>query len=52
MPGKIGVIKPLKDGVIADFKVTGKMLGYFIQRRDVERQFPGAPGCRRTRRPV
>ena len=29
-PGKIRVIKPLKDGVIADFKVTEKMLSYFI----------------------
>src|SRR5450759_422369 len=25
-PGRIRVIKPLKDGVIADFKVTEKML--------------------------
>src|ERR1700675_2669613 len=31
-PGKIRVIKPLKDGVIADFKVTEKMLNYFIQK--------------------
>src|ERR1700694_4511239 len=31
-PGKIRVIKPLKDGVIADFKVTEKMLSYFIQK--------------------
>jgi rod shape-determining protein MreB len=31
-PGKIRVIKPLQDGVIADFKVTEKMLSYFIQK--------------------
>jgi rod shape-determining protein MreB len=31
-PGNIRVIKPLKDGVIADFKVTEKMLSYFIQK--------------------
>jgi len=31
-PSKIGVIKPLRDGVIADFKVTEKMLAYFIQK--------------------
>src|SRR6266700_5359745 len=31
-PGKIRVIKPLKDGVIADFKVTEKMLHHFIQK--------------------
>jgi len=31
-PGCIRVVKPLKDGVIADFKVTEKMLNYFIQK--------------------
>ena len=31
-PGKITVIKPLRDGVIADFKVTEKMLNHFIQK--------------------
>jgi len=31
-PGRIRVIKPLRDGVIADFKVTEKMLTYFIQK--------------------
>jgi len=31
-PGRIRVIKPLKDGVIADFKVTEKMLSYLIQK--------------------
>src|SRR5215472_3511457 len=31
-PGNIVAIKPLKDGVIADFKATEKMLNYFIQK--------------------
>ena len=31
-PGHIVAIWPMKDGVIADFKVTEKMLTYFIQK--------------------
>jgi rod shape-determining protein MreB len=31
-PGNIVAIRPLKDGVIADFKVTEKMLNHFIQK--------------------
>jgi rod shape-determining protein MreB and related proteins len=31
-PSHIRVVQPLKDGVIADFKVTEKMLNYFIQK--------------------
>jgi rod shape-determining protein MreB len=31
-PGKIVAIRPLKDGVIADFDVTERMLRYFIQK--------------------
>jgi rod shape-determining protein MreB and related proteins len=31
-PGNIVAIRPLKDGVIADFDVTEKMRGYFIRR--------------------
>ena len=31
-PGNIRVIRPLKDGVIADFDITEKMLGYFISQ--------------------
>src|SRR5438445_1380049 len=31
-PGNIRVVMPLKNGVIADFKVTEKMLHYFIQK--------------------
>src|SRR2546428_11308290 len=30
--GNIRVVKPMKDGVIADFRVTEKMLNYFIQK--------------------
>src|SRR5258707_9036401 len=31
-PPQIRVIQPLKDGVIADFEMTERMLGYFIAR--------------------
>src|SRR5258708_5683241 len=31
-PGNIVAIRPMKDGVIADFKVTERMLHYFIQK--------------------
>jgi rod shape-determining protein MreB len=31
-PGNITAIRPMKDGVIADFEVTEKMLEYFIRR--------------------
>ena len=31
-PGNVVAIKPMKDGVIADFKVTEKMLTYFIRK--------------------
>jgi len=31
-PGNITAIRPLKDGVIADFQVTEKMLQYFIKK--------------------
>jgi rod shape-determining protein MreB len=31
-PGNIVAIKPMKDGVIADFEVTEKMLAYFIRK--------------------
>ena len=32
-PGNIVAIKPMKDGVIANFEVTEKMLTYFIKKR-------------------
>src|SRR5947207_9319465 len=31
-PGNITAIRPLKDGVIADFEITEAMLRYFIQK--------------------
>ena len=31
-PSKISVIQPLRDGVIADFRVTERMLTYFIRK--------------------
>ena len=31
-PGNIVAIRPMKDGVIADFEVTEKMLEYFIRK--------------------
>jgi rod shape-determining protein MreB len=31
-PGNIEAVRPMKDGVIADFDVTEKMLQYFIQK--------------------
>ena len=31
-PGNIVAIKPMKDGVIADFEITEKMLTYFIKK--------------------
>lgn len=31
-PGSIVAIRPIKDGVIADFEVTSKMLQYFIKK--------------------
>src|SRR5437868_8979385 len=31
-PGSITAMRPLKDGVIADFEITESMLRYFIQK--------------------
>jgi len=41
-PGSIVAIRPLKDGVIADFEVTEAMLRYFINQSRVKR-FPWQP---------
>ena len=38
-PGNIISIRPLRDGVIADFKVTEKMLDYFIHKAHNRRIF-------------
>ncbi len=42
-PGNITAIRPLKDGVIADFTVTEKMLQYFIKRAHGGRFFRPSP---------
>ena len=31
-PGKVKAIKPMKDGVIADFEITEEMLNYFLKK--------------------
>ncbi len=42
-PGDIVAIRPMKDGVIADFAVTQSMLSYFIRKvRQRWRRMPGA----------
>ncbi len=38
-PGNIKAIRPLKDGVIADFDITEKMLKYFIEKTNVKTMF-------------
>lgn len=38
-PGSITAIRPLKDGVIADFDITEAMLGYFIRKVHGNRGF-------------
>ena len=38
-PGKFEAIRPLRDGVIADFEVTEKMLRYFITRVHAGRKY-------------
>jgi rod shape-determining protein MreB and related proteins len=38
-PGNIVAMRPLKDGVIADFEVTEKMLAYFIRKVQPPRLF-------------
>ena len=42
-PGHITAIRPLKDGVIADFTVTEKMLQYFIHRAHGATMFKPSP---------
>lgn len=38
-PGKIRVIKPMKDGVIADFETTGLLLDYLLKKVNVKSSF-------------
>ncbi|MFO1418040.1 MAG: rod shape-determining protein [Methylotetracoccus sp.] len=42
-PGNITAIRPLKDGVIADFTVTEKMLQYFINKVHRNKLFSPSP---------
>jgi rod shape-determining protein MreB len=42
-PGSIQAIRPMKDGVIADFTVTGEMLKYFIRKVHEHRLFQPSP---------
>ena len=42
-PGDITAIRPLKDGVIADFQVTEKMLLHFIKKVHDTSFFPPSP---------
>ncbi len=38
-PGRVAAIRPLKDGVIADFEVTEIMLSYFIKKLNLKGVF-------------
>ena len=42
-PGSIQAIRPMKDGVIADFTVTGEMLKFFIRKVHENRMFQPSP---------
>ncbi len=42
-PGNITAIRPLKDGVIADFQVTEEMLKHFVQRVHEDRYIKPSP---------
>ena len=42
-PGNITAIRPLKDGVIADFTITEKMLQYFMRKAHGGRYFRPSP---------
>ncbi|MEK7989943.1 MAG: rod shape-determining protein [Thiotrichaceae bacterium] len=42
-PGHITAIRPMKDGVIADFTITEKMLQYFIHKVHETRYFRPSP---------
>ncbi|MGI9346962.1 MAG: rod shape-determining protein [Gammaproteobacteria bacterium] len=42
-PGNISVIRPMKDGVIADFRITEQMLNHFIKKVHGARFFTPGP---------
>jgi actin-like ATPase involved in cell morphogenesis len=50
-PGNISAMRPLKDGVIADFTVTEQMLKFFIEgpRQQVSAANPAGVGVRAAR---
>ncbi len=42
-PGNVESVRPMKDGVIADFDVTEQMLKYFIRKAHGGRRIPARP---------
>ena len=42
-PGNMTAIRPLKDGVIADFEITEKMLQFFVKKAHGSRYFRPSP---------
>lgn len=42
-PGQIEVIRPMKDGVIADFTITEQMIKYFIRKVGSQKRFFSVP---------
>ncbi len=42
-PGQIEVIRPMKDGVIADFTVTEQMIKYFIKKVNTQKKLFSIP---------
>ncbi|MGU9950886.1 MAG: rod shape-determining protein [Gammaproteobacteria bacterium WSBS_2016_MAG_OTU1] len=42
-PGNISVIRPMKDGVIADYRITEQMLNYFIKKVHGSKMFTPGP---------
>ncbi len=42
-PGNISAIRPLRDGVIADFEVAEEMIKHFIRKANNRRGFRGSP---------
>lgn len=42
-PGQIEVIRPMKDGVIADFTITEQMIKHFIKKVGAQRKFFSVP---------
>ncbi len=42
-PGQIEVVRPMKDGVIADFHVTEQMIKYFIKKASAQMKLMSVP---------